>query len=127
MTAIQQALIRKAQRSLRAAERLLEGDDPDFAVSRAYYCMFYVAQAFLATKQLSFRKHSAVVASFGEQFAATDSVPREFHRFLIEAQNARNSGDYLTESSITAEDAREHIGRARKFLELADSYLGGMS
>lgn len=100
----QQALaLFEAKESLRAAVINLEQGLPKIAASRAYYSMFYAAQAFLATTQLSFRKHSAVVASFGEQFAATDSVPREFHRFLIEAQNAR------------------------KFLELADAFLGGMS
>ena len=39
------SLLAKARRSVKAAERLLQAGDYDFAVSRAYYGMFYVAQA----------------------------------------------------------------------------------
>ena len=43
----QQFLVQKAQDSLRAA-KLLEAEGlADFAVSRAYYAMFYIAEAFL--------------------------------------------------------------------------------
>jgi uncharacterized protein (UPF0332 family) len=34
-------LLGKARRSIKAAERLLQDGDYDFAVSRAYYGMFY--------------------------------------------------------------------------------------
>ncbi len=37
----------KAQDSLRAAKLLEENELIDFAASRAYYAMFYVAEAFL--------------------------------------------------------------------------------
>jgi uncharacterized protein (UPF0332 family) len=36
-------LVAKAERSLAAAGRLLEDGDCDFAISRAYYAMFYMA------------------------------------------------------------------------------------
>jgi uncharacterized protein (UPF0332 family) len=54
----QVALLQKAQDSLRGA-RLLAGDGLyDFAVSRAYYTMFYAAEALLLGQRLSFSKHS---------------------------------------------------------------------
>lgn len=47
MTPDQAALLRKAHSSLQAA-KLLAGEKLfDFAVSRAYYTMFYVAEALL--------------------------------------------------------------------------------
>ena len=60
-------LIAKGRRSLRAARRLAEGGDPDFAVSRAYYAMFYLAQAMLLTLGLEFRQRAVVVA-FAQHF-----------------------------------------------------------
>ncbi len=48
----QQALIKKAKRSLNAAKTLAEDEDYDFSVSRAYYAMLYVAQALLLSKEL---------------------------------------------------------------------------
>jgi len=44
------AFLRKAKRSLASARRLLQDQDNDFAVSRAYYAMFYAATAMLLNK-----------------------------------------------------------------------------
>ena len=62
-------LMLKAQQSLEASRLLLEGGYPDFAVARAYYTMFYLASAFLASQNLGFSKHSAVISAFGREFA----------------------------------------------------------
>jgi uncharacterized protein (UPF0332 family) len=45
MTPDQLLLIQKAQASVRAAKLLADQELYDFAVSRAYYAMFYVAKA----------------------------------------------------------------------------------
>lgn len=74
MTPQQQALIQKAVRSVQAAEVLNETGFPEFAASRAYYTMFYVAEAFLEGEGLVFSSHSAVIAAFGQQFARTGRV-----------------------------------------------------
>lgn len=37
----------------------------DFAVSRAYYAMFYIAEAFLLGQDLSFSSHAGVISAFG--------------------------------------------------------------
>lgn len=47
MTPEQQILLEKAVQSLAAARVLLQSRFPEFAASRAYYAMFYVAEAFL--------------------------------------------------------------------------------
>ena len=94
MTPEQAALIRKAEESLQAAELLASQGFYDFAVSRAYYTMFYVASAFLLSRGLSYSSHAGVISAFGQQFARTGLVPIEFHRYLIEGQDSRNIGDY---------------------------------
>ncbi len=47
MTREQTALLNKAKDSLNAAGLLTEKDFYDFAISRAYYSMYYIAEAFL--------------------------------------------------------------------------------
>jgi uncharacterized protein (UPF0332 family) len=47
VTPEQQALLDKARRSIEAAQSLIQQKFYDFAVSRAYYAMFYVAEALL--------------------------------------------------------------------------------
>jgi len=120
----QTALLRKAGESLRAAQLLATNELLDFAASRAYYTMFYVAEAFLLNKGLTFSSHAAVISAFGRDFARTGRVPVEFHRYLIDAQDLRNQGDYDIDSAITESEANELIGHAQQFLELAERLLG---
>jgi uncharacterized protein (UPF0332 family) len=127
MTEDQRELLMTARDSLAAARMLLGGGYPGFAASRAYYAMFYVAQAFLEGLQLSFSKHSAVIGAFGREFAHTGKVPVEVHRWLIEAQELRNDGDYGPRDTVTHEQAQQVLTRAAQFLDLAEKQIGPLS
>lgn len=119
----QQQLITKAEDSLRAARLLVEGKLYNVAVSRTYYAMFYVAEAFLLSQALSFSKHAAVISKFGECFAKTGQIPKEFHRYLIQAQEARTRADYDAASNVQLPEAQIQIQRAEAFLTLAHQRL----
>ncbi len=123
MTTEQAALIHKAKDSLKAAETLSDEGFYDFAISRAYYTMFYIAEALLLKEGLIFSKHSAVIAAFGERFAKTGVIDSEYHRYLIEGQESRNVGDYDTGPGLSKDDAAEQIARGKKFLDLAERRL----
>ncbi len=125
MTENQSALIRKAEESLQAAKLLAGKEHWGFAASRAYYTMFYVAEALLLEERLEYSKHSAVIAAFGERFAKTGRMPPEFHRMMIEVQDSRNAGDYDIHPGVTSATAAAQITNAEKFLELAARLLGG--
>jgi uncharacterized protein (UPF0332 family) len=116
--------MRKARHSLDAAKLMEQKDYHDFAASRAYYAMFYVAEALLLEHGLSFSKHSAVIAAFGQRFAKTRLVLPEFHRYLIEGQDSRNVGDYSLGPSLNEADAALQIARAEEFLNMAVQHLG---
>lgn len=127
MTSDQAALLHKAQESLRAARILGKEDLHDFAISRAYYTMFYVAKAILLGQGLSFSKHSAVVAAFGERFAKTGLVPANFHRYLLDGEDSRHVGDYDIGPGLSADEAEEQIRHAHEFLDLAERLIGPTS
>jgi uncharacterized protein (UPF0332 family) len=124
MTENQSGLIRKAGESLQAAKLLAGKQHWGFAASRAYYTMFYVAEALLLGEGVEYSKHSAVIAAFGERFAKTGRVPPEFHRMMIEAQDSRNAGDYDIHPEVTLATATAQIANAEKFLELGARLLG---
>ena len=126
MSPEQAALLRKAKSSLKAARLLARNRLYGFAVSRAYYAMFYVAEAFLLGRGLAFSKHSGVISAFGQHFVKTGEVAPEFHRYLIDGQNRRNLGDYDVTDEITPKQARSDIAHAKAFLELARQHLGPM-
>jgi uncharacterized protein (UPF0332 family) len=124
VTEDQLELLLKASQSLSAAKVLLDNGFPDYAASRAYYTMFYIAEAFLEGEGMSFSSHAAVISAFGREFARTGRVPVEFHQFLIRAQDLRNAGDYGQLNAVTAQQATEQITRAEQFLELAQNLIG---
>jgi uncharacterized protein (UPF0332 family) len=123
MTSAQLNLLAKARQSLSAAKLMLDGEYPGYAASRAYYTMFYIAEAFLEDKGLSFSK-SGVISAFGRKLARTGRVPVKFHQYLIRAQELRNAGDYGELDAVTSDRAAESIAQAEEFLELAQNSIG---
>jgi uncharacterized protein (UPF0332 family) len=85
-----QVLINKAKDSLSAAKTLVRDGYYDFAASRAYYSMFYIAEAMLMQIGQSYDKHSAVISAFGREYTKTGIMDSKFHRWLIDAQDFRN-------------------------------------
>jgi uncharacterized protein (UPF0332 family) len=100
MTSGIEALFTKARESLAAAELLTKDGYYDFAASRAYYAMFYVASALLADLGQSYSSHAAVISAFGREFATAGRLDTKYHRWLIDAQDLRNIGDYGVGSQV---------------------------
>jgi len=106
-----QALLTKARESVDAAKLLGGKSYWAFTASRAYYAMFYAAEALLLAKGLSFSSYSAVIAAFGKEFAKSNALDPKFHRYLIDGQDLRNAGDYDVGTPITeAGQRRDSMG-----------------
>jgi uncharacterized protein (UPF0332 family) len=116
-------LLEKAARSLQAAEHLTKTGDAEFAVSRAYYTMFYVAQALLNEKELRFRKHAGVHSAFAEWFVKNGLMDKKYHRWLLAAFNKRVTADYGIDAELSSEDAKLSIAQADEFLQAAKKFL----
>jgi uncharacterized protein (UPF0332 family) len=123
MKAGTRALLEKATESLKAACLLRSQGYPGIAASRAYYAMFYAAQALLLERGLAFSSHSAVIAAFGKHLAKTCVVNPRLHRYLIEAQDLRNVADYGVEAVLDDTQADEALVWAGEFLEAAAQVL----
>ena len=124
MKAETEKFLDKAARAIRAAEALLRDGDADFAAGRAYYAMFYTAEALLGEKGLRSRKHAGVHALFGEHFSKTGQLDPRFHRWLLDAFDKRLQGDYSVEAAVASEEAAAVIEQARQFFVEACKYLG---
>ncbi|MDM3846464.1 MAG: HEPN domain-containing protein [Aphanizomenon gracile PMC627.10] len=116
-------LLDKSQNSHKASILLLENDFRDLAVGRVYYTMFYIAQAFLLSKNLSFSSHKAVISAFGREFCKNQDIPLKYHRFLIDAQVKRNEADYDISPNISLEEAHEMINNAEEMLNFSSQYF----
>ena len=123
MTPDVQALLAKAKESESAARLLKAEGYLNFAASRAYYAMFYAAEAILLQRDLAFSSHSAVIAAFGREFAKTGLLPSVHHQRLLNAFNMRNVGDYDARADFTAEQVEELLGWAHDFILAAENFL----
>jgi uncharacterized protein (UPF0332 family) len=118
-------LLDKATRAISTAERVLQSDDPDVAAGRAYYAMFYMAEALLHEQGLRFKKHGGVHAAFGEHFVKPGLLDAKYHRWLLAAFEKRITADYGVEEAVTADEADVLIRQAREFLQTARQHLAG--
>ncbi|MBI3950529.1 MAG: HEPN domain-containing protein [Acidobacteria bacterium] len=109
--------LEKAERSLQAARALLKQEYVEEACSRAYYAMFYAAQALLKYHGIQVKKHSAVIAMFGEHFAKTGMIDPKYHRLLIDAREDRELVDYNVFATVDQDLAEERVNTAEEFIE----------
>ena len=123
MKAETEALLQKAHASLHAAELLEREGYLDFAASRLYYAMFYATEALLVERGLSFSSHAAVIAAFGREYAKTGILDPKFHRYLIDAQDLRNQGDYGIGAGVTSDQSEELLRWAQEFLAAVEALL----
>jgi uncharacterized protein (UPF0332 family) len=101
-----EAYLDKAQHAIEVAKKLQAGDDYADAAGKAYYAMFYAAQALLKANGIEVVKYSAVASMLGRHFAKTGRLDRKIRRMFINANRIREVADYglfdeIVESSAT--------------------------
>jgi len=102
-----QFLLSKAGKAIGAAESLLREGYRDFAAGRAYYAMFYAAEALLSEKELAFKKHVGVHRAFSEHFIKTNIFEQKYYQWLVALFNSRLVGDYAVRTEFEENEVRE--------------------
>lgn len=67
-----------ARRVLRTANLTLADDDWISAINRAYYAIFYAANALRETEELERSKHSGALALFRQEYVQTGLIETEY-------------------------------------------------
>ena len=116
-------LLDKSLDSIEASQGLMNMGKAEIAAGRAYYAMFYVAEALLGEKGLHFSQHGQVIGAYGLHFAKTKELDPKYHRWLADAFDTRVVGDYDVDTGITTTIVAEMINQAGEFLEVAQEYL----
>jgi uncharacterized protein (UPF0332 family) len=119
-----QRLLELADESHQAAKVMIDNGFVRFSAAQAYYTMFYLVEALLLSKGLTFSSHSAVIAAYGKEFAKTGVLDPKFHHYIIVTQKRREIGHYGSEhEEVTEEEARESFHWAGEFIEAVKAYL----
>jgi len=119
-----QQLMLNAEETLHAAEVLFKEEFLRDAVNRAYYSVFYIAEALLNEKDLRYSKHGTVHGAFAQHFVRTKIFDDKYHKLLTGAFRRRMLGDYDEVTKFKAEEVSEILNQARDFLAVAKKYLG---
>jgi uncharacterized protein len=115
--------IENAQEVLEVAQLNLDNGFYTSAVNRAYYAIFYAANAILVTKRLSQRKHSGVINAFRQYFVKTGLIAPQYSDVYGRIMGNRHTSDYELESSITEEIARADLVDAIAFVAEINRWL----
>ena len=119
-------LRRKAQQYLRSAALLFEGGDYDSCASRAYFAMFYAAQAALLT-EIEDLPRQGIRTAFAERFVHAGRLPPRADEALTQAYELQQLGDYARRPAVDAADAERMLQEAEAFVNslarLIDQHL----
>ncbi len=117
-------LLDKALDTIEGAEGLMHIGKAEIAVGRAYYAMFYVAEALLYNEfDLKLNQHGQVIAAYGKNFAKTKALDPKYHRWLRDGFEKRIFGDYGVDTGINEDVAADMINQAQDFLLDARTYI----
>ena len=113
----------QAYEALKAADDNVRLGHYTTALNRAYYAMFYAANALLATKGIQRAKHSGVLAAFRQEFVKTGLIEAEYSDSYGSAMDARHESDYAVGRIISRELTLAYLKDAQRFVARVEQYL----
>ncbi|MEM8612882.1 MAG: HEPN domain-containing protein [Cyanobacteria bacterium P01_H01_bin.105] len=124
MKSEQKQRLLNSKENIKAAQLLAHSHFYDIAISRAYYAMLYVAEALLLDESAAIpTQNEAVSRLFAEQFSEKSPLFQPYSTYLDEGLKARLRADYSHADKATLIEAKQHINRAKAFLDLTKHYL----
>ena len=110
----------KAERTLSAAALLLGSGDTEGACNRAYYAMYYAAQAALlaagiAEPENGYKSHQGLLGAFGKHLVLSGQIDPALGRSFNKVQRLRQLADYVGDAP-SIEDATLAVAEAKTFV-----------
>ena len=115
----------KAKETYATAIENLENDRYLDANNRAYYSIFHAMRAILALDEVDFKKHSAVISNFRENYIKTKYLDRVLSDIIGKSSIVRNKSDYEDFYIASKDEAEEQLKDAKKFITTVEKYLEG--
>jgi uncharacterized protein (UPF0332 family)/predicted nucleotidyltransferase len=118
------AYMASAWQALHTAEsQFQQGNDYLVVANRAYYAIFYAANAALATEGKQLSRHTGVLSLFRECFVKTGAIEPSFLYDYDEAMKRRHLSDYDLNSAVSADFVRVSLEAAQRFVSRVERYL----
>ena len=115
--------LERSEAMLLSAKRDLDAGDYASANNRAYYCLFHAMRAVLALDSMDFKKHSAVIARFGQDYLKSDRISRSFGPLITTASLIRSRSDYEDFYICSIEETERLLAGTEEFLATIKVFL----
>lgn len=100
----------------------IESNDPEAAVSSAYYAMLYAARGALSEVDVHAKTHSGTWSEFARAFVASGRIDRQVGGLGAAAQRAREDADYEAEE-FSIDQASAIVAEAERFIAAVEAAL----
>lgn len=118
-----EALLKKAQKFLRSAAVMIELEDFDSTASRAYFAMFFAAQAALLQDTQALSSRQGIRSAFISRFVERGPLPERAANALQRASELQEMGDYAYDFAVSAEDAEFILSEAEAFVNSLENLV----
>lgn len=118
-----ESLLARAEKYLSSSKVLIREQDYESAVSRAYYAMFYAAEAILLSDGVTCSSHKAVISNFCDRYVKSGPFEKELGREFHRAYGKRQLSDYEYICVISLEEAIQIRENAINFVKQISTHL----
>lgn len=108
---------------LKDSKSLLDNGGFKGSLNRSYYAIFTAIRALLAEKEIDFKKHSAVISYFRQNYIKTEIFDKKLSDYVGDAFEIRNNSDYADFFIASKEEAETQYLHAVEFYEVIKNYL----
>ena len=115
--------IEQAEECLETAKDNLAISRYKAAANRSYYCIFNAMRSILALDKVDFKKHSAVIGYFRENYIKTGIFDRKMSDIIKILFQVRNESDYNDFYVVVKNEVENQIKQAEHFLSEVKKYL----
>ena len=115
----------KTQSCIDAAQHLINFQDFDGAVNRAYYGIFWAVTCVHLLDGNHFKKHKESIGIFNRDYINAGIFPKDFGRRIHNVADARNDSDYNIYVKATEQTAKESLECAKELFDAVKIYCEG--
>lgn len=116
MPASPDVLYRKAQKFLQSAAVLFELEDFDSCASRAYFAMFFAAQAVLLQEGVTVSSRQGIRSAFVEAFVESGRLPDRAGAAFMQAADLQEVADYAQHFAVDEAAAERVLQESEAFV-----------
>lgn len=115
--------LEQANETISEAELLLNHGKYRAAVNRIYYGMFYALLALGNKYQFATSKHGQLIGWFNREFIKGNKFDRKYGKYLREAFEVRNQGDYDAYIEFSEENVVQRLERMKDFVSAIERHI----